>query len=75
MKPRGDAAPRRIMTAPELAESLKVQRGTFYRWARKGKIPAFKIGDDWRFDRGAIEKLVTDRTSEVVNKEWRGASR
>ena len=75
MKPRDDATPRRIVTAPELAESLKVQRGTIYRWVRKGKIPAFKIGVDWYFDRDAIEKLVTDRTSEVVNKEWRGGSR
>ena len=75
MKPRDDATPRRIMTAPELAEFLKVRRGTIYRWARKGKIPAFKIGGDWRFDLGAIEKLVTDRTGEVVNKEWRSIRR
>jgi excisionase family DNA binding protein len=61
MKPRDDATPRRIVTAPELAEFLKVQRGTIYRWARKGKIPAFKIGGDWRFDRDAIEKLMIDR--------------
>ena len=61
MKPLDDATPRRIMTAPELAEFLRVQRGTIYRWAGKGKIPAFKIGADWRFDMGAIEKLVIDR--------------
>ena len=60
MKPRDDATPRRIVTAPELAESLKVRRGAIYRWARKGKIPAFKIGGDWRFDKDAIEKFVTD---------------
>ena len=63
------------MTVTELAEYLKVQRITIYRWVRKGKIPAFKIGTDWRFDRDAIEKLVTDRTGEVMNKEWRGGSR
>ena len=75
MKPRDDATPRRIMTVAEVAEYFSVGRNTIYRWARKGKIPAFKIGADWYFDRGAIEKLVTDRTGEVVNKEWRGGSR
>src|SRR5216683_5233704 len=60
-KPRDDATPRRIMTVAEIAEYLKVQRVTVHRWARKGKIPAFKIGTDWRFDRDAIEKMMIDR--------------
>ena len=75
MKPRDDDTPRRIMTVAEVAEHFNFGRNTIYRLARKGKIPAFKIGTDWRFDRDAIEKLVTDRTAEVVNKEWRGGSR
>ena len=60
-QPRDDATPRRILTVAEIAEYLKVQRGTIYRWARKGKIPAFKIGTDWYFDRDAIERLMIDR--------------
>jgi excisionase family DNA binding protein len=52
---------RRIMTVAEVAEYFNVGRNTIYRLARNGKVPAFKIGTDWRFDRGAIEKLVTDR--------------
>ena len=51
----------RYMTVAEMAEYLKVRRITIYRWARKGKIPAFKVGTDWRFDRDAIEKLMIDR--------------
>jgi excisionase family DNA binding protein len=75
-KPRDDdATPRRIMTATEVAAYFKVHPTTIYKLLRHGKLPAFKIGTDWRFDRGAIEKLVTDRTGEVVNKEWRGGSR
>ena len=61
MKPRDDATPRRFMTVAEVAEYLKFRRITIYRWARKGKIPAFKIGTDWRFDRDAIEKMMIDR--------------
>jgi excisionase family DNA binding protein len=61
MKSRADATPRRIMTVTEVAEHLKVNKATIYRMARIGKIPAFKIGDDWRLDRAAIEKLMIDR--------------
>jgi len=60
-KPRDDATPRHIMTVAEIAEYLKVQRVTIHRWARNGKIPAFKIGTDLRFDRDAIEKMMIDR--------------
>ena len=58
---RDHSAHQRAMTVAEIAEYLKVRRITIYRWVRKGKIPAFKIGTDWRFDRDAIEKLMIDR--------------
>ena len=75
MKPRDDATPRRFMTAAEVADYFHVSLTTVHRLARDGRIPAFRIGRDYRFDRNEIEKLVTDRTVEVVNKEWRGGSR
>jgi len=60
-KARDYSTPRHVMTVAEIAEYLKFRRITIYRWARKGKIPAFKIGTDWRFDRDAIEKMMIDR--------------
>jgi len=60
-KARDYSTLRPVMTVAEIAEYLKVRRITIYRWVRKGKIPAFKIGTDWRFDRDAIEKLMIDR--------------
>ncbi len=65
-KPRDDdATPRRIMTANEVAAYFKVHPTTIYKLLRRGKLPAFKIGTDWRFDRDAIEKLVIDRQVKV----------
>ncbi len=60
-KARDYSTPQYVMTVAQMAEYLKVQPSTIHRWARKGKIPAFKIGTDWRFDRDAIEKLMIDR--------------
>jgi len=61
MKSRDDATPRRIMTVAEVAKYLRLHPFTIYRMARNGKIPAFRVGEDWRFHRDAIEKWMTDR--------------
>jgi len=68
MKSRDDATPRRIMTATEVADYLKVNPDTIYVLAGKGQIPFFRIGIHLRFHRDAIEKWMTDRTSEVLKK-------
>ena len=60
MMPRDDANPPRILTTAEVAEYLHVSLNTVHRLARDGRIPAFKIGRDYRFGRDAIEKFVTD---------------
>ena len=43
------------MTLEEVARYLKMKPQTIYTWAQKGKIPAAKIGKEWRFRRDLIE--------------------
>jgi len=69
MKSRADATPRRIMTATEVAEYLKVNVETIYVLTGKGQIPFFRIGIHLRFHRDAIEKWMTDRISQVLKKK------
>jgi excisionase family DNA binding protein len=47
-----------ILTVWEVAELLRITRQTVYRLAREGKIPAFRIGTDWRFRRDAIDRFM-----------------
>ncbi len=61
MKPHNNATSSRIMTTREVAHHLRVNQGTLYKLIRRGHIPAFKIGSDYRFDRKAIERLMTNR--------------
>ena len=62
MKSRdGGAVPNRIMTTVEIAEYSRVHPATLLRLARLGRIPAFKIGTDYLYDRDEIEKWITDR--------------
>ncbi|MGI9543544.1 MAG: helix-turn-helix domain-containing protein [Cyclobacteriaceae bacterium] len=44
-----------IMTVEEVAKYLKMKPQTIYIWAQKGKIPAAKIGKEWRFRRDVID--------------------
>ena len=45
----------RVLTATELSDYLRVHRSTIYRLLRKGELPGFKIGSDWRFNIEAID--------------------
>jgi excisionase family DNA binding protein len=38
-----------LHSAEKVAETLGVELDTLYRYARKGKIPALKVGKSWRF--------------------------
>ena len=42
----------------EVAEYLGVAEVTIYRWLEKGKIPAHKIGTQWRFKPSMIDEWV-----------------
>jgi excisionase family DNA binding protein len=55
----GDLMPKgkdRFLTASEIAEIFQVSRDEIYKLARKGVIPAYKIGGAWRFDLGEVKK-------------------
>jgi excisionase family DNA binding protein len=47
-----------IMTVDELAQYLRVHATTIYRLLKKNKIPAFRVGSDWRFDRREIHRWM-----------------
>ena len=55
------AKDKEILTAREVAEYLGLHPLTVHRYAREGKIPAFKIGTDWRFHKKYIEKWIKEK--------------
>ncbi len=48
----------RVLTVRELAGYLRVHQTTVYRLLREHKLPAFRVGADWRFSREAIERWM-----------------
>ncbi len=53
-----------LMTVEEVAKYLKVEESTIYTWARKGKIPAIKVGHFWRLKKEDIDKWLDKRKNE-----------
>lgn len=47
-----------IMDANELAKYLEIDTSSILEWVNTGKIPAFKEGNEWRFDRKQIDEWV-----------------
>jgi len=47
-----------ILNSDELARYLEVEMNSILDWANQGKIPAIKQGNDWKFERKAIDSWV-----------------
>lgn len=47
-----------LLTAKDVQEILLVDRSTVYRMAEDGRIPAVKVGRQWRFDSAEIYNLL-----------------
>ncbi len=49
-----------VMTSVEAADYLKMHVKTVCRLAKEGKIPAKKVGSEWRFLRPVLEKWLAE---------------
>jgi excisionase family DNA binding protein len=47
-----------ILTVQEVATYLEVSRSTVWRWCNTGRLPAFRIGREWRIHREALDRLT-----------------
>lgn len=60
-----------VMTAKQAAEFLQTSRDTLLRRARAGRIPAAKLGREWRFRRSDLDAWLVaggDRYEMMVNE-------
>ncbi len=55
-----------FLTTRQLQEILHVDRTTIYRMADDGRVPAMKVGNQWRFPRRAIENWLKTQSGASV---------
>jgi excisionase family DNA binding protein len=51
-----------ILTVKELCDLLRLHPTTVYKLVRQGKIPRFRVGNEWRFRRGVIERCTVEQS-------------
>ena len=60
----------RWMTVEDVAEYLQLSMDMIYKMAQQGKLPASKIGAQWRFKREEVDKWVkSQRPSKARPKK------
>jgi excisionase family DNA binding protein len=50
-----------ILTVPEVAALLRLHPTTIYRLVKRGDLPGFKIGDNWRISSDALELWILEQ--------------
>ncbi len=55
-----DDSPAQVMTSVEAAVYLKMHVKTVCRLAKEGKIPAKKVGSEWRFLRSVLDGWLAE---------------
>ncbi|MBN2269060.1 MAG: helix-turn-helix domain-containing protein [Sedimentisphaerales bacterium] len=62
-----------IMTLEEVAAYLRLKPQTIYTWAQDKKIPAAKLGKEWRFKKSMIDEWFVqhiDGKFDGLVKAW-----
>jgi excisionase family DNA binding protein len=55
----------KLMTVMEAAVYLRVGKKTIYRLLKQGKIPATRVGQQWRFNKASIDEWLHQKTAEI----------
>jgi len=56
----------RLVTVKELSNYLRVHPSTIYRLLKRGDLPGFKLGSDWRFNLEAIDRWRINQVEDLA---------
>lgn len=58
-----------ILDAAQVGEMLHVHARTVIRLANQAKLPGFKVGDQWRFRREAINQYIREQEQRYIDRQ------
>mgnify|MGYP003396028257 CR=1 FL=1 len=59
----------KILNVEELAKFFGVSNQTIWRWCKQGKLPAFKIGAQWKIRQSEINKIINQKLTNKKKKK------
>ena len=57
----GNSPSHDILTLEEVATYLRLKPQTIYRWAQERRIPAVKLGKEWRFRKSILDRWLDEQ--------------
>src|SRR5512135_2998630 len=58
-----------LLTTRQLMDLLQLDRTTIYRMLNDGRLPAVRVGGQWRFSRQAIEALMQGKVAASADSK------
>jgi excisionase family DNA binding protein len=59
--------PEKLLTTDQVARYLKIDKFTVYRLVTQKKMPAFKVGNQWRFRKTMIDAWLMKNSNLEEN--------
>ena len=60
--------PREVMDIRQASEYLGISSDSLYRYASEATIPAFKLGNRWRFKRSLLDAWMVEQSGAALAK-------
>jgi excisionase family DNA binding protein len=60
--------PEKLLTTDQVARYLKIDKFTVYRLVTQKKMPAFKVGNQWRFRKKMIDAWLIKNSNLEENE-------
>jgi excisionase family DNA binding protein len=56
-----------VMTLREASEYLGISPDTLYKYLSEDRIPAFKLGNRWRFKKDLLDRWMEKKSERVLD--------
>ncbi len=69
--PENNSDAREVMNIRQASEYLGVSPDTLYKYVGENKIPAFKLGNRWRFKKSKLDQWMEEKSNQVEERARR----
>lgn len=64
----------KLINVQELANFFGVSDQTIWRWCKSGKLPAFKIGSQWKIRQSDLNRIINNKVNSSKSRSGFGST-